>query len=58
MRQKMRAVFEGRPYLVEAVNWSPAVMFFGLFVANENLLFLSYALAFAMWQQVKVLRRF
>lgn len=59
MRAKWRAIRESRlgPCLIEAINWSPAAVFFGLYVANQDLLFLSYAVAFAMWQQVRVLRR-
>jgi len=59
MRKKLRRLQETRrgQYLIEAINWSPAIVFFGLYIASENLLFLTYAMAFALWQQFKVLHR-
>lgn len=59
MRTWVRAMSEGRRgrVLIGLVNWSPAMVFFGLFVAYQDLLFFSYAVVFAMWQQFAALRR-
>ncbi len=59
MRQKLRDAFDGPRgrYLSEAVNWSPAVAGFLIFLGNSDLLFLTYAVAFAMYQQFGEMRK-
>lgn len=42
--------------ITEFLRWLPAVIFFLAYVGNENVLYLSYAFAFAMWPFFKEMR--
>jgi hypothetical protein len=39
--------------LTEIFRWLPAVTFFAIYMANQNTLFMTYAIAFTLWPCLK-----
>ena len=58
MRERLRGVTQGRQgrILLEIANWLPALGAMALYVAHENLLFFTYAVAYTLWVQFRAFR--
>ncbi len=58
MRERKRGVLQGYGgrVVVEIVHWMPALAAMTLYVAKEDLLFFSYAVAYTLWMQFRAFR--
>lgn len=43
--------------LTEFFRWLPALVFFAIYMASQNFLFFTYAMAFALWPCLKPVRK-